>query len=95
MQEKKRLILIAIFILTFVIINLIMMKPVQAATQSRSTEIDKIDEQKYPGVKQMIKDLQEKHPNWNFELLYTGLKFEDVIRGESKVHSTNLIQFFF
>ena len=57
MQEKKRLILIVIFVLTIAIINLIMMKPVQAATQSRSTEIDRIDEQKYPGIKQMIKDL--------------------------------------
>ena len=73
MQEKKRLILIMIFILTIAIINLIMIKHVQAATQSRSTEIDKIDEQKYPGTKQMIKDLQEKHPNWNFKILYTEL----------------------
>ena len=58
MQEKKRLILIVVFILTFAIINLIMMKPVQALTQIVSTDVDKIDEQKYPGIKQMIKELK-------------------------------------
>ena len=86
MQEKKRLILIVIFVLTIAIINLIMMKPVQAATQSRSTEIDKIDEQKYPGVKQMIKDLQGKHPNWNFKILYTELDWYEVLMNESVGH---------
>lgn len=86
MQEKKRLILIMIFILTIAIINLIMIKPVQAATQLRSTDIDKIDEQKYPGVKQMIKDLQEKHPNWNFKILYTELDWYEVLMNESVGH---------
>ena len=86
MQEKKRLILIVIFVLTIAIINLIMMKPVQAATQSRSTEIDRIDEQKYPGIKQMIKDLQGKHPNWNFKILYTELDWYEVLMNESVGH---------
>jgi len=86
MQEKKRLILIVIFILTFAIINLTMMKPVQAAAQTRSTEIDKIDEQKYPGVAKMIQKLQEKHPNWNFKVLYTELDWYEVLRNEYVGH---------
>ena len=86
MQEKKRLILIVIFVLTFAIINFIMMKPVQAATQSRSTDIDKIDEEKYPKVKQMIQDLQTKHPNWNFKILYTELDWNEVLKNECVGH---------
>lgn len=86
MREKKRLILIVIFILTSAVINLIMMKPVQAVKQTRSTEIDKIDEQKYPGVKQMIQDLQQKHLNWNFKILYTGLDWNEVIVNEYVGH---------
>lgn len=86
MHKKKRLILIVIFILTFAIINLIIMKPVQAVTQIRSTDIDKIDEQKYPGIKQMVQDLQEKHPNWNFKVLYTGLDWNEVIVNEYVGH---------
>ena len=86
MQEKKRLILIVIFILTIAIINLITIKPVQAATQSRSTDIDKIDEQKYPGVKEIIKKIQEEHPNWNFKILYTELDWYEVLMNESVGH---------
>ena len=86
MQEKKKLILIVIFILTFAIINLIMMKPVQAVTQIRSTDIDKIDEEKYPGIKQMIQELQESHPNWNFKVLYTGIDWNEAIVNEYVGH---------
>ena len=50
-----------------------------------------IDETKYPGYKEKIQNLIDKHPNWNFELLYTGLKFDDVVAGEYKVHSRNLV----
>ena len=50
-----------------------------------------IDETKYPGYKEKIQDLIDKHPNWNFELLYTGLKFDNVVAGEYRVHSRNLV----
>ncbi len=86
MQEKKRLILIVIFILTFAIINLIMMRPVQAVEQTRSTEIDKLDEEKYPGIKQMVQELQEAHPSWNFKILYTGLDWNEAIVNEYVGH---------
>ena len=86
MHKKKRLILIVIFILTFAIINLILIKPVQAVEQARSTEIDKIEEEKYPGIKQMVQELQEKHPNWKFKLLYTGLDWNEVIVNEYVGH---------
>lgn len=86
MREKKRLILIVIFILTFAIINLIMMKPVQAVTQVTSTDINGINEQKYPGIKQMIQSLQSEHPNWNFKILYTGIDWKEAIIYEYMGH---------
>jgi beta-N-acetylglucosaminidase len=86
MQEKKRLILIVIFILTIAITNLIMMQSVQAVEQTRSTDIDNIDEEKYTGIKQMINDLQQKHPNWNFKILYTGIEWNEVIINEYVGH---------
>ena len=51
----------------------------------------KIDETKYPGYKEKIEALQKAHPDWNFELLYTGLKFSEATSGESAVHSRNLV----
>ncbi len=50
-----------------------------------------IDTNKYPGYKEKIKALMDAHPAWNFELLYTGLKFDDVITGETSLHSRNLV----
>lgn len=95
MQEKKKLIFITIFILTFIIINLIMTKDVQAGqTSNISTQIDQIDDSKYPGIKKMIQELQEKHKSWNFKILYTGLDWNDVIEGEYVGHGdtpTNLV----
>ena len=50
-----------------------------------------IDTTKYPGYKEKIEALMELHPNWNFELLYTGLSLDEVVSGEAKVHSRNLV----
>lgn len=86
MQEKKKLILIIFFILTFIIINLIMTNHVQAITQIKSTDIERIDEQKYPGVKQMIKSLQSDHPNWKIKVLYTGIDWNEAITNEYVGH---------
>lgn len=50
-----------------------------------------IDTTRYPGYKQKIEELMEKHPKWEFKLLYTGLNFDDVIKGEMSLHSRNLV----
>ena len=50
-----------------------------------------IDTSKYPGYKEKIQQLMNVHPNWNFEILYTGLTFDEVIRGECSLHSRNLV----
>ncbi len=51
----------------------------------------KIDTAKYPKYKEKIETLMNKHPGWNFELVYTGLRFDDVIAGEASLHSRNLV----
>ena len=50
-----------------------------------------MDTAKYPGYQEKINELAEKHPNWTFELLYTGLRYNDVIAGETALHSRNLV----
>ncbi|MCI9039715.1 MAG: SH3 domain-containing protein [Clostridia bacterium] len=37
----------------------------------------------YPGYKELIDALQKEHPNWEFEIYETGLKWSDVIKEES------------
>ena len=61
-----------------------------AASQKIDNQISKIDDRKYPGIKNMIENLQKNHKNWNFKVLYTGLNWNTVIKEESK-HGRNLI----
>ena len=57
----------------------------------KANNLPSIDTSKYPGYKEKIQSLMSKHPNWNFELLYTGKKFDEVIAGETSLHSRNLV----
>ena len=41
-----------------------------------------IDENKYPGIKERVNELKRQHPNWQFEVLYTGLDFYTAVQGE-------------
>ena len=41
-----------------------------------------IDENKYPGIKERVNELKKQHPNWQFEVLYTGIDFYTAVQGE-------------
>ena len=41
-----------------------------------------IDEEKYPGIKERVNELKTQHPNWQFEVLYTGIDFYTAVQGE-------------
>ena len=61
-----------------------------AASQKIDNQISKIDDIKYPGIKNMIENLQKNHKNWRFKVLYTGLDWNTVIKEEAR-HGRNLI----
>lgn len=60
-----------------------------AVTQSFSTDIESIDNLKYPGIKDKIKTLQSQYPNWKFKILYTGLNWDEVISNEFVGHGAS------
>ena len=41
-----------------------------------------IDTSKYPGISEAVNELVAKHPNWQFEILYTGLDFNTAVQAE-------------
>ena len=47
-----------------------------------------IDSTKYPGYQEALQELQQRHPNWSFEFLYTGLNWTDVVTAENTGHNT-------
>ena len=57
-----------------------------AVNQTISQDIENLDSNTYPQIKEMIQNLKNEHPNWNFKILYTGLDWNDVISNEYVGH---------
>ena len=81
-----------IFILIMVILILqyfVFFTQTFAVTQTISKDIENIDAQKYPQIKEMIESLKKEHPNWNFKILYTDLEWNEVIENEYVGHGAS------
>lgn len=94
-KNKKRF--LSIFILTilisYTIINLIICGNKAFAetkqteiNQTVSTDINSIDSNKYPQIKEMLQSLKSQYPNWNFKILYTDIEWSDAITNEYVGH---------
>lgn len=60
-----------------------------------SPDIHLLDDSLYPGYKQLINNLQAKHPNYRFLLYYTGLDWNEALASEYQGHGSspwNLVQ---
>lgn len=79
--------IICILIIALILSNIAVMfatNNVQAAYNSKFAN--------YPGYEELIKKLQESHPNWEFEILETGLDWSEVIIAESTGrHGINVV----
>ncbi len=79
-------IVLVLTILVSILISIINQNVSYSVNQSISTDINNINDAKYPGIKERIKLLQSKYPNWNFKILYTGLDWNEVISNEYVGH---------
>ena len=59
-----------------------------AINQTISQDIENIDSNSYPQIKEMIQNLKNEHPNWNLKILYTDLDWNEVIENEYVGHGT-------
>lgn len=80
----KKLIGLLLMIILFILIFLTYFEGTSNAAYS-----DKFAN--YPGYKELIDALQKAHPNWEFEILETGLDWAASVKEESK-HRRSLIQ---
>lgn len=83
---KRKMSLIIIFIL--IIQNLIFLLNANSYAQSIDSDISKINNSIYPGIKDRINALKSKYPNWKFKVLYTDLNWNDVITNEYVGHNS-------
>ena len=85
----KRLLVIFILIMSYIIINLICGNKAFAVNQTVSTDINSIDSNQYPQIKEMLQTLKSQHPNWNFKILYTDIEWSDAIANEYVGHGSS------
>lgn len=88
-KNVKKLLAIFILIISYIIINLICGNTAFAVTQTTSTDINSIDLNQYPQIKEMIQSLQTQHPNWKFKILYTDITWSDAIANEYVGHGAS------
>ena len=88
-KNIKKLLAIFILIISYIIINLICGNTAFAVTQTTSTDINSIDSNQYPQIKEMIQSLQTQHPNWKFKILYTDISWSDAIANEYVGHGAS------
>ena len=72
--EQKSIIIKFIIVIAFAILSLFILDNTVLAA-SISSDIDGIDETKYPGYKEKIKQLQSIYPN--IQVLYTGIDWDN------------------
>lgn len=89
MEKVKRILSIIISLMFFIYPILCFFNTSHAVTQSFSSDIEKIDEAKYPGIKSQIKSLIQKYPNWTIKVCYTNLDWNQVIANEYVGHGTS------
>lgn len=85
----KKLLVIFILIISYIIINLICGNASFAVSQITSTDINAIDSNQYPQIKEMLQSLQKEHPNWKFKILYTDITWADAIANEYIGHGSS------
>ena len=75
---------ISIMVLLIILIVCLIFVWIRESQKQKYVEYDgkNLNENKYPGYKELIDALQEEHPNWNFTLFYTKLDWEEVIKNE-------------
>lgn len=96
--KPKTGIIIAIIIVIIIILSIIISVVIISNKTKQKYVLytgDNLNEEKYPGYKNLIDDLKDRHPNWNFTLFYTKLDWNDVIANEGhsddRANSLNLI----
>ena len=88
-MRKKVKIVLVMLIITLLMQCFSFNTLIYAVTQITSDDLEKIDTQKYPQIKEMIQQLQKEHPNWKFKIFYTGLDWNEVIANEYVGHGSS------
>ena len=89
---KKKVQMVAVLVIINILVSIFLSSfqyNIKAVTQSVSNDINSLDSNKYPGIKEKIESLKAEHPNWNFKILYTGIDWNEAITYEYTGHGSS------
>ena len=90
----KKILIIFILIIYILMFSIFEIKS-YAIEQTVSADINSIDSNQYPQIKEILQQLKAEHPNWNFKILYTDIDWNEAIANEYTGHGSspkNLVQ---
>ena len=61
----------------------------EKTSKTNTSNFEGLNETQYPGYKAMLQQLQNKHPNWSFEIYYTGLNWNAAVNQQDVLASIN------
>ncbi len=85
-KNIRKILVIFVLIVAYILINFIWSGKAFAISQSSTTDINSIDSNQYPQIKEILQQLKNQHPNWNFKILYTDIEWSDAIANEYVGH---------
>ena len=93
-MKKKMMLSIFIVAILYIILGM-MINCVFANTPGTLTsDINGVDENKYPGYKERINELKSKYSNYIFLVYYTGMDWNEVLTTEYQGHGTGPLNLF-
>lgn len=86
MNKNKKVKIIFIFAILFY--SMMLSNSISFAG-TLSSDINGINESKYPGIKSQIQNLQKQHSNYKFQVYYTGIDWTEAVTMEYQGHGSS------
>lgn len=93
-MKKKLFVSILIVAIIYIILGMLVNRAFATTPGTLTSDINGIDDAKYPGYKAVINEMRAKHPNYRFLVYYTGMDWNEVITSEYQGHGTSPLNLF-
>lgn len=90
-MKKKIFVSILLVTLIYIVLGI---KAFAEPPGTLTSDINGIDDAKYPGYKTLINEMKTKHPNYRFLVYYTGMDWNEVITSEYQGHGKSPLNLF-
>lgn len=93
-MKKKLFVSILIVAIIYIVLGMLGNRAFATTPGTLTSDINGIDDAKYPGYKVVINEMRAKHPNYRFLVYYTGMDWNEVITSEYQGHGTSPLNLF-